>query len=706
MDHEDHAGHGAQGGDHRPGTGQLSPNEHRQHAEPDEHGGPVAHGDHGGHGAHGDHAAQFRDRFWWSLVLSVPVVVYSGMVQEWLGFTPPQFPGSQWVAPVLGTVVFLYGGRPFLEGGLAELRSRQPGMMLLISLAILVAFGASLATVFGAFDLEFWWELSLLIVIMLLGHWLEMRALGQASSALDALAALLPDEADLVTPQGTHTVPIHDLAVGDLVLVRPGGRVPADGAVAEGAAELDESMITGESRPVPKGPGGRVVAGTVVTDSALRVRVEAVGEETALAGIRRLVEQAQTSRSRAQALADRAAAMLFYFAVGAGLITMAVWLALGEPEQAIERTVTVLVIACPHALGLAIPLVIAIATGLAARSGILVKDRLALERMRTVDTVLFDKTGTLTKGEPTVSGLVAVDGDEDRLLRLAAAVEADSEHPLARAIVVAARPQAVGELPAAGGFRSMTGRGVQATVDGAAVAVGGPALLRELQVAEPEVLADQVDAWKRRGATVLYVVREDKVMGALSLEDAVRPESRQAVSELHRLGKRVVMLTGDARQVAEAVAAELGVDEVFAEVLPEDKDAAVADLQGRGLQVAMVGDGVNDAPALARADVGIAIGAGTDVAIESAGIVLVSDDPRGVVGVIRLSRASYTKMLQNLGWATGYNLLAVPLAAGALAWAGITLAPALGAVLMSASTIVVALNAQLLRRVDLRPTQP
>ena len=706
MDHEDHAGHGAQGGDHRPGTGQLSPNEHRQHAEPDEHGGPVAHGDHGGHGAHGDHAAQFRDRFWWSLVLSVPVVVYSGMVQEWLGFTPPQFPGSQWVAPVLGTVVFLYGGRPFLEGGLAELRSRQPGMMLLISLAILVAFGASLATVFGAFDLEFWWELSLLIVIMLLGHWLEMRALGQASSALDALAALLPDEADLVTGEGTRTVPIHDLAVGDLVLVRPGGRVPADGAVAEGAAELDESMITGESRPVPKGPGGRVVAGTVVTDSALRVRVEAVGEETALAGIRRLVEQAQTSRSRAQALADRAAAMLFYFAVGAGLITMAVWLALGEPDQAIERTVTVLVIACPHALGLAIPLVIAIATGLAARSGILVKDRLALERMRTVDTVLFDKTGTLTKGEPTVSGLVAVDGDEDRLLRLAAAVEADSEHPLARAIVVAARPQAVGELPAAGGFRSMTGRGVQATVDGAAVAVGGPALLRELQVAEPEVLADQVDAWKRRGATVLYVVREDKVMGALSLEDAVRPESRQAVSELHRLGKRVVMLTGDARQVAEAVAAELGVDEVFAEVLPEDKDAAVADLQGRGLQVAMVGDGVNDAPALARADVGIAIGAGTDVAIESAGIVLVSDDPRGVVGVIRLSRASYTKMLQNLGWATGYNLLAVPLAAGALAWAGITLAPALGAVLMSASTIVVALNAQLLRRVDLRPTQP
>jgi P-type Cu2+ transporter len=664
------------------------------------------HGGHGAHGGHGDHAARFRDRFWVSLLLTVPVVVYSEMVQEWLGFTPPQFPGSEWVAPVLGTAVFLYGGRPFLEGGLAELRSRQPGMMLLISLAILVAFGASVATVFGAFELEFWWELSLLIVIMLLGHWLEMRALGQASSALDALAALLPDEADLVTSDGTRTVPIGDLKVDDVVLVRPGGRVPADGVVAEGEAELDESMITGESRPVPKGPGDRVVAGTVVADSALRVRVEAVGEGTALAGIRRLVEQAQTSRSRAQALADRAAALLFWFALGAGLVTLVVWLALGEPDQAIERTVTVLVIACPHALGLAIPLVIAIATGLAARNGILVKDRLALERMRTVDAVLFDKTGTLTKGEPTVSGVVAVDGDTDGLLRLAAAVEADSEHPLARAIVAAARTQAVGERPAAGDFRSMTGRGVQATVDGAAVAVGGPALLRELAVAEPEVLAEQVAVWKRRGATVLYVVREDKVMGALSLEDAVRPESRQAVSELHRLGKRVVMITGDARQVAEAVAAELGVDEVFAEVLPEDKDRAVADLQGRGLQVAMVGDGVNDAPALARADVGIAIGAGTDVAIESAGIVLVSDDPRGVVGVLRLSQAGYRKMLQNLGWATGYNLLAVPLAAGVLAWAGITLAPALGAVLMSASTIVVALNAQLLRRVDLRPTQP
>jgi Cu2+-exporting ATPase len=669
---------------------QLSPTEHRQHVE------------HDGHGGHGDHAARFRDRFWLSLVLTIPVVAYSEMVQEWLGFTPPQFPGSQWVAPVLGTVVFVYGGWPFLEGGLSEARARQPGMMLLISLAILVGFGASAASALGLFDLEFWWELALLIVIMLLGHWLEMRALGQASGALDALAALLPDEAERVVGDRVETVAAGDLAVGDLVLVRPGGRVPADGRIVEGDAELDESMITGESRPVAKRPGDRVVAGTVVTDSAIRVRVEAVGEETALAGIRRLVEQAQASGSRAQALADRAAGLLFWFAVASALVTVVVWLALGQPDQAVERTVTVLVIACPHALGLAIPLVIAISTGLAARNGVLVKDRLALERMRTVDAVLLDKTGTLTTGRPRVAGVAAVDGDERGLLAVAGAVEADSEHPLARAIVAEARARTGGDLPEATGFRAMTGRGVQARVDGATVAVGGPALLRELDVAEPEELADQLAGWRRRGATVLFVVGDHKLAGALALEDTVRPESRQAVDELHRLGKRVVMITGDARQVADAVAAELGVDEVFAEVLPEDKDQAVADLQARGLAVAMVGDGVNDAPALARADVGIAIGAGTDVAIESAGIVLAANDPRGVVGVLRLSQASYRKMLQNLGWATGYNLVAVPAAAGALAWAGITLAPAVGAILMSASTIVVALNAQLLRRLDLQ----
>jgi Cu2+-exporting ATPase len=687
--HGDHAGHDPHAA-------------HDPHAGHDDHGGHDPHAGHGDHGGHGDHAAQFRDRFWLSLAITIPVILYSEMVQQWLGLTPPQFPGSDWVAPVGGAIVFLYGGWPFLRGGVAEARARQPGMMLLISLAITVAFGASAATALGLFDLDFWWELALLIVIMLLGHWLEMRALDQASSALDALASLLPDDAELVTDGGTRTVAVAELTVGDLVLVRPGGRVPADGVVVDGSAEVDESMITGESRPVARTERDRVVAGTVATDSAIRVRVDAVGEQTALAGIRRLVEQAQASRSRAQALADRAAALLFYLAVGAGLVTFAAWLALGEPDTAVERTVTVLVIACPHALGLAIPLVIAISTALSARNGILVKDRLALERMRTVDAVLFDKTGTLTRGEPAVTGVAAVDGDTDDLLRLAGGVEADSEHPLARAIAAAARER--GDLPPARDFRSMAGRGVTARVDGAVVAVGGPALLRELDLSPPDDLAGQVDGWKARGAAVLYVVRDDKVLGALALEDAVRPESREAVAGLHRLGKRVVMITGDARQVADAVAADLGVDEVLAEVLPEDKDAAVAGLQRRGLRVAMVGDGVNDAPALARADVGIAIGAGTDVAIETAGVVLASDDPRGVLAVIKLSQASYRKMLQNLGWATGYNLVAIPVAAGVLAWAGIALAPAVGAVLMSLSTIVVALNAQLLRRLDLRPS--
>ncbi|MGH8906458.1 MAG: heavy metal translocating P-type ATPase [Egibacteraceae bacterium] len=666
------------------------------------HTATMEHAEHTGHGGgHGGHAAMFRDKFWISLLLAAPVVVYSETVQHLLGYHAPAFPGSALIAPVLGTAVFLYGGWPFLTGAVAEARSRQPGMMLLIGMAITVAFGASLATALGLFTVEVWWELALLIVIMLLGHWQEMRAIGQARGALEALAELLPDEAERVTDAGIETVRVADLAVGDVVLVRSGARVPADGVIVEGAAELDESMITGESRPVPRGEGARVVAATVATDSAIRVRVEAVGEDTALAGIQRLVAQAQQSRSRAQALADRAAALLFYVAVASALVTVAVWGLLGQPAFAVTAAVTVLIIACPHALGLAIPLVISISTSLSARNGILVKDRLALERMRTVDAVLFDKTGTLTKGEHHVAGAAAIDGDTGALLAVAGAAEADSEHPLARAIVAAARER--GELPRATGFRSMTGRGVEATVNGAAVAVGGPALLRERGLALPDELSGQVQQWQARGGAVLSVVRDGQVIGALALEDEVRPESRQAVEALHDLGVKVVMITGDARQVADAVAADLGIDEVFAEVLPEDKDRAVAELQGRGHVVAMVGDGVNDAPALARADVGIAIGAGTDVAIESAGVVLASDDPRAVVAVRRLSAASYRKMLQNLWWAAGYNLAAIPLAAGALAWAGIVLPMAVGAVLMSVSTIVVALNAQLLRGIDLRP---
>ncbi len=675
------------------------------HAAHAGHGAHTGQGAHAGHDKHAGHSpAMFRDRFWFSLALAIPVVLWSEMVREWmddlLGFAAPAFPGSELIAPVLGTVVFLYGGQPFLAGGWQEIRARQPGMMLLISLAIIVAFAASAATTLGLFDLEFWWELALLVVIMLLGHWQEMKAIGQAQGALGALAALLPDEAERVTAAGTETVPLATLAAGDVVLIRPGARVPADGAIVDGRATLDESMLTGESRPVEKGAGDRVVAGTVVAGSALRVRVDAVGEGTALAGIQRLVEAAQTSRSRAQALADRFAALLFYVAVGAGVATFATWALLGEIDEAVTRTVTVLVISCPHALGLAIPLVIALSTSISAKRGILVKDRLALERMRTVDTVLFDKTGTLTRGEHVVSGVAAVDGDDDALLRLAAAVEADSEHPLARAIVRAATARDLRPLRATD-FRAIAGRGAEATVDGDAVAVGGPALLRERGLAVPADLAASAEAWTSRGAAVLHVVRDGRVVGALGLEDEVRPESKAAVADLHRRGVRVVMITGDARPVAEAVGRDLGVDEVFAEVLPEDKDGKVTELQRRGERVAMVGDGVNDAPALARADVGIAIGAGTDVAIESAGVILASSDPRAVVGVIALSRASYRKMIQNLGWAAGYNLLAIPLAAGVLAPVGFTLAPAVGALLMSFSTIVVALNAQLLRRLDL-----
>jgi Cu2+-exporting ATPase len=639
----------------------------------------------------------FRRRFWACLVLTIPVVVYSHMLMTLTGWTAPALPGDQWVDPVLGTLTFLYGGPVFLRAGWDELRERRPGMMLLISMGLLVAFTASAATTLGLLDADLWAELTTLVTVMLLGHWLEMRALGQAQGALAALAALLPDEAERVTEDGgTETVPVEELRPGDVVLVRPGGRIPADGEAVDGEAEVDESMVTGESRPVPKGPGDRVIAGTVATDSALRIRVDKVGDDTALAGIQRLVAEAEASQSRAQALADRAAALLFYVAVLSGVATFIVWAAVGSTNQAFVRTVTVLVIACPHALGLAIPLVVSLSTSIAARAGILVKDRLALERMRTVDVVLFDKTGTLTKGAHVVTDVAPAPGhDEDEVLALAAAVEADSEHPLARAIVAGAR-QRVGSIPRATGFRSIPGRGVEATVDGAVVAVGGPALLRRLGL-EPEAPAE----WDERGAAVLHVVRDGTIVGAIALEDEIRPESFQAVEELHRLGVRVAMITGDARPVAEAVGARLGIDEVMAEVLPEDKDAAVGRLQARGLKVAMVGDGVNDAPALARADVGIAIGAGTDVAIESAGVVLASSDPRAVVDVITLSRAAYRKMLQNLAWGAGYNVVAIPLAAGVFSWAGVTLSPAVGAILMSASTVVVALNAQLLRRVKL-----
>lgn len=691
---------------------------HEHHADADTHGQAMPHDhphsaldeDHHVHG-HGEHAghstAMFRGRFWWSLILSIPVAIFSPMVAHLLGYHLPAFPGSTWIPPVLGTIIFVYGGMPFLKGGWKELKSRQPGMMLLIAMAITVAFVASWVTTLGlgGFELDFWWELALLVTIMLLGHWLEMRALGAASSALDALAALLPDEAEKVIDGTTRTVAISELVVDDVVLVRAGARVPADGTILDGAAEFDEAMITGESRPVFRDTGDKVVAGTVATDNTVRIRVEATGGDTALAGIQRMVADAQSS-SRAQALADRAAALLFWFALISALITAVVWTTIGSPDDAVVRTVTVLVIACPHALGLAIPLVIAISSERAAKSGVLIKDRMALERMRTIDVVLFDKTGTLTEGAHAVTGVAAAVGvTEGELLALAAAAEADSEHPVARAIVAAAaaHPEASRRQIRATGFSAASGRGVRATVDGAEILVGGPNMLREFNLTTPAELTDTTSAWTRRGAGVLHIVRDGQIIGAVAVEDKIRPESRAAVKALQDRGVKVAMITGDAQQVAQAVGQDLGIDEVFAEVLPQDKDTKVTQLQERGLSVAMVGDGVNDAPALTRADVGIAIGAGTDVAMESAGVVLASDDPRAVLSMIELSQASYRKMIQNLIWASGYNILAVPLAAGVLASIGFVLSPAVGAILMSASTIVVALNTQLLRRIDLEP---
>jgi Cu2+-exporting ATPase len=602
---------------------------------------------------------------------------------------------------VLGTVMYFWGGWPFLTGAVSELRARKPGMMLLIGLAITVAFVASWGASLGLLDheLEFWWELALLIVIMLLGHWLEMRSLAQTTSALDSLAALLPDEAERVEGDQVVTVSPSDLRVGDVVLVRPGGSIPADGRIVDGRADMDESMVTGESRTVARGIGDAVTAGTVATDSGLRVQITATGEDTTLAGIQRLVMEAQNSTSRAQRIADRAAGWLFWFALGAAAVTAIVWTLLGNPDAAVVRTITVLVIACPHALGLAIPLVVAIATERAARGGVLIKDRLALESMRTIDTVLFDKTGTLTKSEPTVTDIAPEGGlDADTVLALAAAAEADSEHPLAKAIVRAATDRGL-TIAAATGFSSSPAVGVSATVEDRQIRVGGPRLLEEIGAGEVPASTE----WREDGAIILHVVRDGVVVGGLKLADEIRPESRQAVDALHKLGIQVVMITGDAEAVAQSVGRDLGVDRVFAGVRPEDKSAKVAELQREGRRVAMVGDGVNDAPALAQADVGIAIGAGTDVAIASAGVILASDDPRSVLSVIELSRASYRKMTQNLWWAAGYNLISVPLAAGVLAPFGFVLPMSVGAILMSLSTIVVALNAQLLRRLDLRP---
>jgi P-type Cu2+ transporter len=655
-----------------------------------------------GHNQHAGHSvAMFRDKFWLSLALTLPVIFWSSEVQHWLGYRARSFPGSRFIPAILGTIVLVYGGSVFIQGAWRELSARQPGMMSLISLAMVVAFTASVAATLGSFKVDVWWELATLISVMLLGHWLEMKATAHARGALAALAALLPDSAERVTESGIEKVPLAELRVGDVVLVRPGSRVPADGTVLEGMADVDESVITGESRAISKALGDAVVGGTVAAGGSLRVRVKAVGEETALSGIMRLVAAAQASGSRAQDLADRAAALLFYIAVTAGALTFSYWWLAGDREHALIRTATVLVIACPHALGLAIPLVIAISTSIGARNGLLVKDRLALERARDLDVVIFDKTGTLTRGAPVLSGTAAINGvDEKEMLGLAWAVEADSEHPIANAIVSGARRR--GAKPdAAADFEALPGRGTRATVNGRSGAVGGPRLLADMKATIPPELAETVSIWVSEGRTVLFVLRDSAVIGTLAVEDEIRPESAEAVKALHELGVRVAMITGDSQAVADSVARRLGIDDVAAQVLPADKASAVERFRAEGKTVAMVGDGVNDAPALATADVGIAIGAGTDVAVESAGIVLVRSDPRDVVRAIELSRAAYRKMVQNLLWATVYNLIAIPAAAGMFIRWRLDPPMSMGAIAMNLSTIIVAFNAQLLRRVRL-----
>ncbi|MDY6769640.1 MAG: copper-translocating P-type ATPase [Candidatus Nanohaloarchaea archaeon] len=645
----------------------------------------------------------FRRRFWVSLLLSAPVLLYSPTIQDWFGFTAPAFPGSAWVAPVFSILIFGYGGLPFLRMARGELEERSPGMMMLISLAITVAFVYSLASLLVPGTSSFFWELVTLIDIMLLGHWMEMRSIREASGALDELAALMPETAERVVDGGTEEVAVADLVEGDVVLVRPGASVPADGTVVEGSSRLDESMITGESRPVETAEGDEVIGGTVNEGSgSLRVEVTATGDETALSGIMRLVEEAQQSTSRTQALADRAAGWLFYIAVAAAGVTAAAWtLAAGFGLPVVERAVTVLVIACPHALGLAVPLVVAINTSMAARNGILIRDRVAMESARELDTVMFDKTGTLTTGEMGVVDVETAGIDEAEALRLMAAVEADSEHVIAEAIRASARERGL-SIPDVEGFEAVKGKGVRGTVDGEELYVGGPNLAAAEDFHVPAELERFADGAAEDAETVVYLFRDGAAVAAAGLADVIREESREAIDALHERGVEVAMMTGDAAEVARAVADELDIDTWFAEVLPGEKDGKVQELQAGGKHVAMVGDGVNDAPALARADVGIAIGSGTDVAVESADIILVENDPGGVVTLMELSRRSYAKMRQNLVWAAGYNVLAIPLAAGLLAPWGVLLSPAVGALLMSASTVIVAVNAQTLRRATLR----
>ncbi len=659
---------------------------------------------HASHGGHGHHSPEmFRRRFWVALILTIPVLLYSHHIQSWFRFSPPPFAGSEHLPAVLGIIIFFYGGSVFLRGAAAELGKKEPGMMTLIALAISVAFGYSLAVTLGVPGEAVYWELATLVTIMLLGHWVEMAAVQRAGAALQELAKLLPDLAQRIVDGEVEEVPVGLLEVGDVVLVRPGGQVPSDGQVMEGESEVDESMLTGESRPIAKGPDDTVIAGTVNGAGSLRVRVEKTGAATTLAGIMRLVEQAQSSRTRTQALADRAAYWLVLVAITAATVTALAWSAAGaESTFILERVVTVLIIACPHALGLAIPLVIAIATSLSAQNGLLVRDRLALEAARNINCVVFDKTGTLTRGEQALKEVFAVEPfSEEQVLSYAAAAEADSEHMIARGLLQAVKERGLNP-PSASDFLALAGRGVHARVEEKDVYVGGPHILDYLEREARQTLREEVERAEQAGQSALYVIVDDEVIGLFIMTDVVRAESYEAVQALQGQGIEVMMLTGDSAGVAASVAEELGIRQYFAGVLPDEKADYVARLQDQGYRVAMVGDGVNDAPALARADVGVAIGAGTDIAVESAGIILVRNDPRDIARLVQLSHATYRKMVQNLVWAVGYNIVAIPLAAGILAPVGFILPMAVGAVVMSASTIIVALNAQLLRKLDLQ----
>lgn len=710
MRHVSHVhGDGAMGAEH---SDHMNPSEHMDHSE---HGASGQ--DHSGH-MHMDHAAMFKKLLWYAVALAIPTIALDPMFAHLLGYHVATALLWTLLPAATGTIMYFWTGMPFLKGGVQEIKARKPGMMLLISLGITVAFVASWLSTLGVLpsNMSFWWELALLVVIMLAGHWIEMRSVMSTSSALDSISSLLPSTAHLIERDGAkltteRDTDISDLGTGDVVVVRPGESIPADGIITSGTAGINESMITGESLPVTRSTGEKVVAGSISTDSSLQVRVEHIGEDTALSAIRRLVSQAQDSKTPTQLLADKAAGLLFWYATIAAAITAVVWLGLGQPQSALERVVTVLVIACPHALGLAIPLVVSIAMGSAAHTGILISNRDALETARTLTTVVFDKTGTLTLGTPHVVAMTTADNRDDadgehHLLALAAAAEQESEHPLAQAIRTQAAKTNV-SVETASDFRSTPGVGVSAKVGGSLIEVGGNELLQEkgLSGAGTPSDADALgssstlgNAGEDSAATRLFVLEDGAVRGTIDIADEIRPESHQAVADLKKRGITPVMLTGDSENVASVVASSLEIDTYFAQVRPEEKDAVIAELQRKGEKVAMVGDGVNDAPALARADIGIAIGAGTDVAIDSADLVLTGSDPTAVARAIDISERSVKKMRQNLWWAAGYNLVSVPLAAGVLAPIGFTLPMSVGAILMAVSTVIVVINARLLKR--------